>query len=161
MGRTDGARLDASKSFPFRLIAGSRVLAGFGGVSGLERSADPVEHREGSPAGSERKRVGVREFHALTLKRGIVHDAELLQWVRAIAGGGNARRDLTLEALDECGKVVATWRARGAWVRKVEAPDLRAEGNEVAIETLQIECEGLELEEHADGGSKPLTTGSD
>jgi phage tail-like protein len=38
------------------------------------------------------------------------------------------------------------WHLSNAWPKKLEGPTLNAEGNEVAIESLTISCEGLETE---------------
>ena len=48
---------------------------------------------------------------------------------------------------DQSGQEVSRWMFRQAWVTKYIGPSLRALGNEVAIETLELAHEGMELEE--------------
>ena len=38
------------------------------------------------------------------------------------------------------------WELHDAWITKIEGPTLNATANEVAIETLELTCERLELE---------------
>ena len=54
------------------------------------------------------------------------------------------RRDVTIVAVDD-GVVTRRWTARNAFPTKVQASDLKADGNEVAIETLELAHEGLTL----------------
>ena len=56
------------------------------------------------------------------------------------------RRSGSIVLLDEAGKQVLRWNFVRGWPAKWEGPDLNARANEVAIETLEIAHEGLELE---------------
>ncbi|MGO4710328.1 phage tail protein, partial [Chryseobacterium sp. 2TAF14] len=56
------------------------------------------------------------------------------------------RRSITISLLDENGEPAVTWKVKNAFPLKVNATDLKAEGNEVAIETLEIAHEGLTIE---------------
>ncbi|WP_262497371.1 phage tail protein [Chryseobacterium scophthalmum] len=51
-----------------------------------------------------------------------------------------------MSLLDENGEPAVTWKVKNAFPLKVNATDLKAEGNEVAIETLEIAHEGLTIE---------------
>ena len=48
--------------------------------------------------------------------------------------------------LDEQRQQVARWNLHRAWPSKWTGPALRALGNEVAIETLELVHEGIELD---------------
>jgi phage tail-like protein len=39
-----------------------------------------------------------------------------------------------------------TWKIKNAWPAKVQSTDLKSDGNEVAIETLEIVHEGITME---------------
>ena len=53
------------------------------------------------------------------------------------------RRDLTISLLDEEHNAVVVWKAHNAFPVKVEGPGLKASGNEVAIESIELAHEGL------------------
>ena len=55
------------------------------------------------------------------------------------------RRDITISLLNEKHEPVITWRVHNAFPVKVQASDLKADGNEVAIETLELAHEGLDI----------------
>jgi phage tail-like protein len=38
------------------------------------------------------------------------------------------------------------WKVINAWPVKVQSPDLKSDGNEVAIETLELAHEGLKIQ---------------
>ena len=52
---------------------------------------------------------------------------------------------MILEYCNESGEVIASYRMINGWPTKMEAPDLHAEGNDVAIETIELSYEGLEI----------------
>jgi phage tail-like protein len=47
--------------------------------------------------------------------------------------------------LNESHAPVITWKAEGAFPVKVQASDLKSDGNEVAIETIELAHEGLNI----------------
>jgi phage tail-like protein len=56
------------------------------------------------------------------------------------------RRTVTISLLDETGAPAITWKVNKAFPVKLNSTDLKAEGNEVAVETLEIAHEGLTIE---------------
>lgn len=56
------------------------------------------------------------------------------------------RRDITIKLLDENHDPVITWKVKNAWPTKVQSTDLKADGNEVAIESIEIVHEGLTIQ---------------
>ena len=86
------------------------------------------------------------KYPNVTLKRGITGNLELFDWWKAARDGQLLRRDVTITLLDEQRQEVQRWRLRDAWPAKIEAGPLNAQGNEVAIETLELAHEGFEIE---------------
>jgi phage tail-like protein len=120
--------------------------ASFSEVSGLEASIDVVDYRAGDdPEGTPKKLQGLRKFTDITLKRGLTSDLSLWTWFQNGVTGSVARVDLTISLRDQNEVPVLTWRARNAWPRKWSGPILNAGSSEVAIETLEICHEGIEL----------------
>jgi phage tail-like protein len=125
---------------------GSRL--GFTEVSGLDIEIQVIEYREGnSPQYTAMKMPGIPKYTNITLKRGIVAgDTDFFEWVKTIQLNKVERRDLTISLLNENHEPVMVWKAKNAFPVKLEGPALKASGNEVAIETLEVAHEGLIIE---------------
>lgn len=124
---------------------GSRV--GFSEVTGLDMQAEAIEYREGSsPSFSKIKMPGMQKFSNITLKRGTFDgDKEFYLWMKTINMNKVERRDMTISLLNENHEPVLSWKIHNAFPVKVQASDLKADGNEVAIETLELAHEGLDI----------------
>ena len=124
---------------------GSKV--GFTEVTGLDIQVEVIEYREGSsPEYSKIKMPGLQKFSNITLKRGTFNgDKEFYTWMRTVNLNAVERRNITISLLNENHDPVMSWTARNAFPTKVQASDLKADGNEVAIETLELAHEGLTL----------------
>jgi len=57
------------------------------------------------------------------------------------------RRDVTIKLLNEEHQPIISWTLLNAWPSKVQSTDLKADGNEVAIETMELVHEGLMIVE--------------
>jgi phage tail-like protein len=121
---------------------------GFQEVSGLNIEVDPIEYRQGaSPNFSKIKMPGMKKFSNITLKRGtFAHDNDYFTWLQTIQLNTVERRTVTISLLDETGAPAVTWKVNKAFPVKLNSTDLKAEGNEVAVETLEIAHEGLTIE---------------
>jgi phage tail-like protein len=125
---------------------GTRI--GFSEVSGLTQENQAIEYRDGSfPEYSSIKMPGLRKFSNVTLKRGVVKaDNDFFKWLSTIKLNQVERRDVVISLLNESHEPVLTWKIHNAFPVKVEGPGLKASGNEVAIESIEIAHEGLELQ---------------
>ena len=79
------------------------------------------------------------------LRRGFAGDASLFEWWNELVQGNLSRKNVAIVLLDEQRQEVARWLLRRAWPSKWVGPELRGLGNEVAIETLELSHEGIEL----------------
>jgi phage tail-like protein len=86
------------------------------------------------------------EFGPVVLRRGFAGDPALFQWWNDVVQGNVARRNVGIVLLDEQRQEAARWLIRRAWPSKWVGPDLRGLGNDVAIETLELSHEGIELD---------------
>jgi phage tail-like protein len=50
-----------------------------------------------------------------------------------------------IKLLDQNGDAVVTWTLNNAWPTKISATDLKSDGNEVAIDSIEIAHEGLTI----------------
>ena len=121
---------------------------GFNEISGLDIEVEPIEYRHGaSPEFSKIKMPGMKKFSNITLKRGSFKgDNEYFEWVQTIKLNTVERRNITISLLDEAGAPVITWKVNKAFPIKLQSTDLKAEGNEVAIESIELAHEGLTIE---------------
>jgi|SRR6187402_556783 len=124
---------------------GERV--GFTEVTGLDMQVEPIEYREGSSNEfSKIKMPGMAKYSNITLKRGTMDkDSAFFDWIKEIKLNQIKRRDLVIKLLNEEHEPVVAWKAINTFPIKVQASDLKADGNEVAIETIEIAHEGLSL----------------
>jgi len=151
----NASRFDPYKNFKFRVKWDGRYVAGISKVSGLKRTTEVVEHREGGDPSTSRKSPGRVKFEAITLERGVTHDQDFEQWANKVWNFGSGlgaevslkdfRKDLIVELYNEAGQVVIAYKVFRAWVSEYQAlPDLDANANAVAIQHLKLENEGWE-----------------
>ncbi len=123
--------------------------AGFTEVTGLEVETEMIEYRHGdSPEYSKLRLAGLRKFANISLKRGtFASDNEFFDWWKSGALLGEVeRRDVTISLLNEAHEPVVTWLVKQAWPTKITATDLKSDGNEVAIESMELVHEGLVIQ---------------
>jgi phage tail-like protein len=146
-------RFDPYKNFKFLVRWDGRVVAGISKVGALKVSTEVVEHRVGGDNSTSRKSPGRSKFEPITLERGVTHDPEFETWARKVwnveAGGGaevslkDFRKDLLIDVLNEAGQLVLTYKVFRAWVSEYQAlPELDANANAVAIQSIKLENEG-------------------
>jgi len=140
------ARNDPYKNFNFLVEIGGIAVAGFSECSGLSLDIEVVEYREGGELSTVRKLPGLAKVGDITLKRGITKSKELHDWIDAVRKGIPDRRNGSIILLDDARNEMVRWNFSEAFPRKWEGPHLHAKGNDVAIETLTLCCEGLERE---------------
>ena len=148
-------RFDPYKNFKFRVRWDGRYVAGVSKVSALKRSTEVVEHREGGDPSTSRKSPGRSKYEPITLERGVTHDPEFERWANKVwnygAGLGaevslrDFRKDVILEFYNESGQVAIAYKIYRCWVSDWQAlPDLDANANAVAIQSIKLENEGWE-----------------
>ena len=115
-----------------------------------------VEHREGGDPSTSRKSPGRTKYEAITLERGVTHDLEFEQWANKVwnfgAGAGSEvsladfRKDIIIDALQRSrDRRSSPITSTAAGCPSIQAlPDLDANANAVAIQTLKLENEGWE-----------------
>jgi len=139
-------RKDPYRGFNFRLEIGGLTVASFSEVSGLVAEGEAVAYREGDEGVNwSRQLIGQRKFNHIVLKRGYTRNKELWDWYGKISNGINDRRSGAIVLMDEGRKDVLRWEFVKAWPNKVEGATLHAANNEVAMESVELVHEGLEL----------------
>lgn len=134
-------------AFHFQIQWGGTNV-GFSEASGLTIEKQVIEYRDGaSKEYGTIKMPGIPKFANIVLKRGIIDgDNEFYTWLNTTKMNKVERRDLTISLLNEDHEPVISWKAVNCFPVKVEGPGLKATGNEIAIETLELAHEGLTIE---------------
>ena len=159
-------RFDPYKNFKFRVKWDGRYVAGVSKVGALKRTTEVVTHREGGDASSSRKSPARTEYEPIQLERGVTHDTEFEKWANKIWNYGSGlgsetslddfRKDLILEVYNEAGQLVLAYKVYRCWVSEYQAvPDLDANANAVAIQTIKLENEGWERDYDVAEPSEP------
>jgi phage tail-like protein len=144
-------RVDPYKNFKFRILWDDKTVMGVSKVGALKRTTEVVKHRDGGDNSTDHKSPGRTSYDAITVERGITHDPEFEAWANKVHpySGDTAmdlaayKKNLTLEMMNEKGHVVYRYFLYDCWVSEYTAiPELNANANAVAIESLKIELEG-------------------
>lgn len=138
-------RDDPYKAFNFRVEIDGVTRGAFSEVGGLESETAVIEYRVGGEPRTVRKLPGLTKYANIVLRRGITQDPELWNWRQSVVRGNVDRRNGSIFLLDDDGTEVVRWNFFQGWIAKWEGPALNAKANEVAIETIEIAHEGLEL----------------
>jgi phage tail-like protein len=147
-------RLDPYKNFKFRVGWEGQYVAGLSKMSAIKRSTEVIEWREAGGPSVVRKLPGRTKFEPVTLESGLTHDNQLIAWadqVNSPQGDAamslrNYRKDVTVEVLNLQGTRVMAFTLLRAWVAEFQAvPEMDANANAVAIQTLKFEYEGFSV----------------
>src|SRR5919112_587077 len=145
----DEARTDPFRNYRFVLTWDGAAVAAFSKAGGLPRAAPLVKPGARAVPG---------DFSAVTLQRGLTISAAFIQWANKVWDYpkthlsdtnriplADFRKDVTLTQYDEAGRKAHAWVLRKSWPSQFTAlPELDAGGNQIAIESLTLQCEGWE-----------------
>jgi phage tail-like protein len=148
-------RHDPYKNFKFRVKWDGNYIPGVSHISGLVRTTEVVEHREGGDPSTSRKSPGRTQFEAVILERGLTQDTSFEDWANLVwtlgAGLGSEvslkefRKDVMIDFYNEAGQLVLAYKLLRCWVSEYQAlPNLAANGRAGAIEHIKLENEGWE-----------------
>jgi len=151
----NATRFDPYKNFKFRVKWDGRYVAGISKVGALKKTTEVVKHRNGGDPSSSRKSPGRTEYEAITLERGVTHDIDFEQWANKVWNFGSGlgaetslkdfRNDIILEVYNEAGQLAIAYKVYRCWVSEYQPmPELDANANGVAIQTIKLENEGWE-----------------
>jgi phage tail-like protein len=144
---TAAVRVDPYRGYNFRVEIDNIKVAAFREVSGLTCNTDMVDYREGADKPlSVRKLTGLRKFStAIVFKRGYTTNQDLWNWYKNILNGVSDRRNGAVILQDEQHNDVVRWHFTNAQISKWEGATMNATSNDVAIESVEICPERIEL----------------
>jgi phage tail-like protein len=171
-------RFDPYRNFKFRLKWDGKYVAGVSKVSALTRTTQVITHRSGGDPTTPRRMPGQSSYEAITMERGVTHDPTFEQWANKVwdytnmtkddQQGGTSnqdvslldfRKDIILEVYNEAGQKVLAYNIYRCWPSEFTAvPEMDANGNAVAIQSLRLENEGWERDYTVQEPTEPSYT---
>jgi phage tail-like protein len=134
---------DPYVNFNFLIEIDGITRAAFHEASGFDSTVDVIEHREGGQNTTTYKVPGLTKHGNITLKWGVTEDKSLDDWHQQVVDGDSVRRNGSIVVLNRRGQEVARWNFTRAWPTKYTLPSFNSEGNDIAIQTLELAHEGL------------------
>lgn len=138
-------------SFHFKVTLGDvkDALSGaFQEVNGLNSETQVIEYRHStSTTYSTIKMPGLQKFGNVTLKRGVFKsDNSFWAWYAKITQNTIKRETIVIELLDETSATIMKWTLNQAWPAKFSGADMKSEGNDVAVLSIELAYETLLVE---------------
>lgn len=149
-------RYDPYRGFLFQVVVDGRVVAGVSKVGALARTTEVVSHRPGNAISHQYHSPGLTSHEPIVLERGVTFDADFEAWASEVYSpeglGGvslrNFRKDILVTLMNLQGVAVRQYKVYRCWPSAYTAlPELSANDNAVAIQSLTLQNEGWELDE--------------
>lgn len=138
-------RQDPYVAFNYLIEIGGLKGGGFSEVSGLDIELQTIDYRDGDEDFVQRKLPGIKKYPNIVLKRGIIGSLDLYDWVKAGVNGEVSRREGAIILRDEKRQEVMRWKFVRGWACKLMGPSLKGDSNAVAIESIEICHEGVQI----------------
>lgn len=159
-------RFDPYKNFKFRIKWDGKYVAGLSKMTALKRTTKSIDHREAGDHSTNRKSPGRTSYDAITLSRGVTHDLEFEKWANKVWNYSNNvgaeislkdfRKDIIIEVLNEAGQTAISYKVYRCWVSEYQSlPDMDANADAIAIQTIKIENEGWVRDESVTEPTEP------
>lgn len=132
------------RTYNYKVLIDQTEEAGFSEVSAPGIPTDPMEYREGNMASkAPGRQPGILKYFNVTLNRGTTQSQRFADWMRDIQSGKALRKTVVISLMDDEMKEAASWQLEKAWPTKCTASDFHDTSREVAIESLELVCEGI------------------
>jgi phage tail-like protein len=139
-----GVRNDPYMSFNFLVEIEGLIVGAFTEVSGLQVETQVPDYQEGGQNEYVHRLPGPTRYPSnLTLKRGLTDIEALWSWHQDVVAGAIERKNGTIYLLDRMGVPAMWWDFKEAYPVKWSGPELKADGNSVAVETIELAHRGI------------------
>ena len=132
--------------FAFNVKIGDTEIL-FQEVTGLTAENQVIEYRAGnSKVFSAVKMPGIKKYGNVTFKKGTFKDDKAL-WTMfdEVKMNTYERKTVTISLLDEAQAVAMSWTLANAFPVKMTVTDMKADGSEAAVESIEMAHEGLNI----------------
>jgi len=136
-------RKDPYQSFRFLVEINGLIVGGFSEVSGVSAETEFDEIKEGGVNDHIHKLPKMTKYPNMALKRGITDSDALWRWHQDVVSGKFSRRTVFVVLMDSEGAERWRWSFLDAYPIKWIGPDLKADSNVVAIESLELAHNGF------------------
>ncbi|GGH06764.1 phage tail protein [Mucilaginibacter phyllosphaerae] len=132
----------ALPSYNYKVSVGAQTMS-FSEVSGLSISYEKVVYKDGLSHLFGTTIVRAQKNQpVVTLKRGMAGNRrELYAWLQS-----KLYNDVFVDLCDENGLAVIRWKLSKALPLKIDAPGFNAQSNEIAIESIELIVQDLNIE---------------
>jgi phage tail-like protein len=141
---TDAIRLLSNPAFRFTVDISGQTQAAFTECILPEVTLETEEVREGGENTQTILLVGRRQAARVTLRHG-VGSSVLLEWYLDILSEKFERRPVTIKILNTRLEPVMSWHVNNAIPVKWSGPQLKAEANSIAIQSLELACGKIQI----------------
>lgn len=137
---------DPALSFRFALEKNSCIEGIFTECTGLQTEREVEEYKEGGQNNFVHKFPGRLKFSNIVLKKGMTTSNVLWEWYQVGKEFSTAQYENVFIILyDASGEPLKRWSLTDAFPVKWSGPDLKTDGSNVAIETIELAHHGIEL----------------
>jgi phage tail-like protein len=149
-------RYDPYRGFLFQVTLEGNVVAGVSKVGALARSTEVVSHRPGNAVAHQYHSPGLTNHEPIVLERGVTFDMTFHNWANRVyspegLGGvslATFRQDILVTLMNLQGVAVRQYKVYRCWPSAYTAlPELSANDNAIAIQSLTLQNEGWELDD--------------
>jgi phage tail-like protein len=141
-----GTITDPYRGYNFKLDIGGDTAGHFTEVTGLGARVETIDFREGGDHQVVHRLAGRVQYLDVTLKYGLTSSRALWDWFQSGVKGAVQRKNISILLMDTSGsREEMRWNLNGAWVKEWRAAALDALGQEVAVESMTLVYETLEL----------------
>jgi phage tail-like protein len=154
------------RNFKFEVgIAGISTSIQFQSVTGLEKTIEEIEYREGSDKLVVRKYPGQASISNVTFERGFSSDSDLIDWINAsynpdiaanapaVQNAPSPMRDVNIKIKDRNNIIQREIVLKDCFVVSRQIGDLDATGNDILLETLEVACSDMIERKYSAEGS--------
>jgi phage tail-like protein len=136
---------EAHPNYRFYVTINDKAKAVFTEISGLQVETVVQDYEEGGNNEFIHRLPGRTKVGNVTLKYGLTKSNELFKWYADIVRGKITRYNLSVIMYDTEGNELVRWNFLNAFPVKWTGPQFSADGRAMAIETLELAHEGMQL----------------
>lgn len=130
-------------SFRFRVEIEKIEVAQVSEVTGLSYETEIETYEEGGVNDYVHQLPKKTKYPRIILKRGITDIDEFWKWYQEVVSGTFSRKNISVFLMDVTGKDKWCWNFSQAYPVKWTGPDLKADSNTVAFESIEIVHHGM------------------
>ena len=149
----NSTRFDPYLGYRFKIKWDNQYVAALNKCGALKRTTEVTPWYEGGDSSGPHQIPGKSKYDAITMEAGVTHDTAFEDWANKVNNfQGDAamslatfRKDISIEVYNHQGAKVLAYNVFRCWVSEYQAlPELDANANAVAIESMVLQNEGWE-----------------